>query len=218
MSPASHLFMQNSGSDGQTASCQDFIAIQKKKWWLYNKISLCKALVLADPSEKQSFFLFIVVPSVQPFHLLRISLGSLLVLLVLLVLTSLSPPLYPCDLWPDADQPCPACLQEGVAPLPLGPSHSHGVVYLGRDLGLSPPAGVLQWPPPWPWPQDQQTKDTHWWGHRQTTVPAHGAATSILCLPRPVTPNASCVHPARPPFCPGFPFLSFSFLTLFFPL
>ena len=152
MSPASHLFMQNNGSDGQTAShCQDFIAI-KKKWWLYNKISLCKALLLADPSERQSFFLFIVVPSVQPFHPLRISLDSLLVLLVLLVLTRLSPPLYPRDLWPDADQPCPACLREGMAPLPLWPSHSHGVVYLGRDLGLSPHAGALQWPPPWPWP------------------------------------------------------------------
>ena len=31
MPPASHLFMQNSGSDGQTASRQDFIAIKKKK-------------------------------------------------------------------------------------------------------------------------------------------------------------------------------------------
>lgn len=42
---------------------------------LYSKISLHNAVLLADPSEKHSF-IFIIVPKVQPFHLLSISLDS----------------------------------------------------------------------------------------------------------------------------------------------
>lgn len=93
----------------------------KQKWWLSSKISLRKAALWTDPSEKQSF-LFIIVPSVQPFHLLGISLDSFQ------RTDESSCPSDPCHPWPAAGQCSPARLPAGWLVLPKASEWS---VYLG---------------------------------------------------------------------------------------
>ena len=162
-----------------------------------------------------------MVPSVQPFHPLRISLDSLLVLLVLLVLTRLSPPLYPRDLWPDADQPCPACLREGMAPLPLWPLHSHGVVYLrARSGAVTPcwspamtPTLTLTLTPR----TSRQKKHTDEYAHTPHSLRMEPPPPSSVCQDLWLQMRAVSTLPILPSAqaCPSYPSL---FLTLSFPL
>lgn len=114
-------------------------------------------LYLAGPSEKK-FFILIIVPSVQPFHLLRISLHSFLN-----YFPNLSPLLHPLwsltclRLYSALSHSNSLLTVRAIVPSPRHPLHSHSMIYLGSRTVATPPPCPRQ--SPTVAPHDQQTED-----------------------------------------------------------